>query len=516
MLQPALRRTKAGLQASVTRSIPAPVGGWNARDPLSAMPQTDAVTLENWFPRANSVDLRPGAAHHVTGFSNNEPKTLLPWNGEASQRLFAATNTGIYEVTTAGTVGSSVQARTNGYCTYTNFTVAGGTYLFVANGVDSLVSYNGTTWAVPAITGVTLTSVKNVAVIKRRLWLVANNSATAYYLPVGTVAGAVATLALGQVFSRGGYLVAIGSWTIDGGDGQDDYSVFVSSEGELAVYKGSDPSTATDWALVGVYYVGEPLGVKCLQKFGGDLLYLSQNGLFPLSKTLLSATISYRPALTSKIDTAFTEAVAQYGALADRWSVCVYPRGSVLLVNIPVTSTYSKQYAMNTITGAWTVFSGWSSACFEVFQEELYFTTTGSVAKGWTGESDFGANITGTALQAYSPLGAAGLNKHVELLRPIIDCSQATQIRYSLNADYVLTSQYSVTQLNSADQSLWGTATWGNSLWGGGGRSRIVRDWITVFAREGFVFSLGMQVRTSRSQIRWISTDFLYRKGGVL
>ena len=36
-------------------AIPAPVGGWNARDSLDAMPPTDAIKLVNWIPRAGYV-----------------------------------------------------------------------------------------------------------------------------------------------------------------------------------------------------------------------------------------------------------------------------------------------------------------------------------------------------------------------------------------------------------------------------------------------------------------------------
>ena len=41
-------------------SIPAPVGGWNARDSLANMAPTDAVVLENMFPNVSNVVLRGG------------------------------------------------------------------------------------------------------------------------------------------------------------------------------------------------------------------------------------------------------------------------------------------------------------------------------------------------------------------------------------------------------------------------------------------------------------------------
>ena len=45
---------------SVSASFPAPVGGWNARDPLAAMDPADAVKLVNFIPNTTSVTLRQG------------------------------------------------------------------------------------------------------------------------------------------------------------------------------------------------------------------------------------------------------------------------------------------------------------------------------------------------------------------------------------------------------------------------------------------------------------------------
>ena len=43
-----------------TASIPAPIGGWNARDSLANMSPTDAVQLINWFPTPTDVTMRKG------------------------------------------------------------------------------------------------------------------------------------------------------------------------------------------------------------------------------------------------------------------------------------------------------------------------------------------------------------------------------------------------------------------------------------------------------------------------
>jgi len=45
---------------AATASVPAPIGGWNARDSLANMSPTDAVQLVNWFPTPTDVTMRSG------------------------------------------------------------------------------------------------------------------------------------------------------------------------------------------------------------------------------------------------------------------------------------------------------------------------------------------------------------------------------------------------------------------------------------------------------------------------
>lgn len=55
------RALKAQKSRSVVKTLPAPTGGWNARDALSAMPEEDAVALVNFFPETTDVLLRYGS-----------------------------------------------------------------------------------------------------------------------------------------------------------------------------------------------------------------------------------------------------------------------------------------------------------------------------------------------------------------------------------------------------------------------------------------------------------------------
>lgn len=519
MRQPLLRKSSGrGLQRATPASLPAPVGGWNARDPLAAMPPEDAIVLENWFPKAADVELRPGCEQWASGFVA-EPKALMAWNGPTSRKLFASTATGIYDVTSATAIGASVSTVTTGYVQSANFNVAGGSYLIVVNGQDKLKLYNGTTWqdidgvSVPAITGLATTSLQNVAVLKKRLWFVQKNSMSAWYLPTAAIGGALAEFPLGQVFGRGGHLVAIGNWTIDGGDGSDDYGVFMSSEGEVAVYKGTDPASAATWQLVGVYYIGEPLGNNCFCKYGGDLLILCQNGLFPLSRALQSTTVDRSSALTAKIDTAFTEAATLYGGNPG-WQAIAFPQGSLVLVNVPVTDGYTEQYVMNSITGAWCKFTGWFATAWEVFDKQLYFASDTKTAKAWSGRSDFGAAVVGRAQQAYSYFKARSRQKHFKLVRPVVTLDGNVTLRIGMDTDYAVSEFTSLTTAAPLVGYVWDTARWDQITWAPGNETK--REWATIFAKECYAAALRLQCSTTSVNLKWTATDFVYETGGIL
>lgn len=508
-------------------SRPAPVGGWNARDPLAAMPKIDAIVLDNFFPETGDVTLRPGKVAWNTGLTGNA-RSFLPYNGGAVQKLFISTTANIYDMTAAGVIGAAVATCTNGQWESVNFSNAGGTFLTAVNGVDSLKSYNGTTWtditgaSTPAITGVTTSTLSNLCLHKRRLWFVQNNSMNAWYLGTDAISGVATSFPMGAIFPRGGYIVAQIAWTVDGGVGLDDYFVTVTSEGELAIYQGVDPSSASTWGLVGVYYIGQPIGKKCLIKYGGDVLYLSQFGLVPLSKFLLanpqkpagytdeSVDVSY------KVDGALRASTILYGTIFG-WQALIFPNVNALIVNIPQSvDGVSVQYVMNTITKAWCSFSGWSTNCMAVFKNELYQATGTNTYKAWVGTSDAGTPITGTMQMAYDKLDY-NYQKNVSLVRPNIAVDNAATLSLAFDTDFkIFSGNSSVTSYTPpGGTALWDTGIWSTSVWTAG-LVPLAASWTTVPNIPGYLLSFRLQLTTSSSKFSWTSTDFLVKRAGIL
>lgn len=459
--------SKTGLSEGTTRkSVPytlrPPLGGLNTSSLLAAMPETDAVILDNWIAYPDRIEMRKGAANHVTGFAN-PVQGLHVWNGPTSRRLWATTAAGIYDATTAGAVGAPAVALTNGVTYSTLIATGAGHYLHVANGTDNLQRYDGATWTgVVAYGGLNTNTIGGLDVYRQRLFFIQKSTLLLWYLPVNSIAGAATSYDLGAIFRRGGSLIAIATWTIDGGTGPDDHLVVLSSEGEVAVFTGTDPSLAASWALKGVYYVGKPVGPFALYKYGGDLLVLVESGLFPLSRAVLSATLDRSSSVSSKVEQGLIDLIASYGA-NNGWMMLNIPHIPALLVNVPGYPG-GLQFVMHSKSRAWSTFSGWVANCFALMNKTVYFGGSTFVATALEGASDFSANITATMLQAYSNFRQPR-DKHIKMMRPTFQANGAFNYTLGFASNFNGLQTENLVALSAGAASLWGTATWGTSLW---------------------------------------------------
>lgn len=493
---------------------PAPYGGWNARGNLANMDPLDAIQMDNIFPGVQEVQLRKGCIDWVTGFST-PLKSLMAYSSGTLSKLFTSTSTGIFDVTASGTAGSAVTTCTNGQWSSVNFTTPGGRFLVAANGADAVKNYDGSTWTLPTITGVSPSSLFYVTTHQKRLWFVENNSMNIWYLPVESIAGAAVQFPVGSLFKKGGSVAAIGSWTMDSGSGLNDLFVIVTTEGEMAAYQGDDPSSSSTWALVGVYETPRPLGRQPLLDFGGELLFLSQNGMIPVSKLAQSVIIDRSQQVSFKIDGAFLDAANLYAGNTG-WQMITHKAANVLLVNVPVsTDTLSYQFVMNTITKAWCRFIGWNATAWATLDGRLYFAGGSKVSQAWTGVNDAGVAIQGRALQAYTPLGLRR-QKQVSLVRPNLGFSGAAQISMTLDTDFKTFDGQTVLTYNPASSSgMWDVSDWDFALWDSGA-SIIEPTWMTVPNDLGYLHSFRLQIQTSVSTFSWTSTDFAYKPAGIL
>ncbi len=517
-------RAKFPPRKTTAYSLAAPVGGWNARDSIGDMPPLDAVSLVNWFPATTSVNQRHGFTIHASGI-DERVETLMQYSGGATNKLFAAHNSNITDVTNPGPVGpADVTGLASARWQYVNNTTSGGSYLQAVDGVDKMVVYDGSTWHADGdgspydVTNVDTADCAVIALFKERVWFAKNNTLEAWYLPAGQIGGAAVLLDLSSFASRGGYLMTIIDWTIDAGYGVDDLLAFITSNGEIIVYRGTDPSSAMTWNMVGVWWLGSPVGRRCAVKFGGDIALLCQDGLVPMASALQSSRVDPKVALSNKIQLAISQAVESYGANFG-WQVFPFPQQNMLIVNVPFDmQAGQQQFVMSTIqrsdgSYSWCNFQGMPAFCWELFQDQPYFGGYGYVGHAWNGLSDNNTNINTNGLQAFNYFNKPGLQKRFTMMRPTISTNGVPSILGQMNVQFNQSDPSAPLSFSPIPYGEWDTGLWDAALWGA--------DLFTISNWEGatgigYCGAPRLKTASKGLEINWIATDIVYETGGIL
>jgi hypothetical protein len=582
-------------QTALTASLPAPIGGWNARDSLAEMQPLDAVVMNNFFPTPTDVTLRKGYSLTASGISGRV-LSLMNYTKAVGYDLFAFANDKIYE--TKGTLTQVFSGLTTAKWQHINLTNSGGHFLIAASGVDPVLVYDGSKWAKQAttttaqtistitrggtgnltatlttasahglitgnrvtiagatesnyngtyvitvtsptvftytmatapsadatvvgtytvfgLTGVNSSTLANVNLFKNRLYYCQKDTLDFWYGGVDEVSGALTRFPLGGVARNGGYLQAMGTWTLDAGYGVDDLAVFVTSMGEVIVYKGSNPSDPTDWALVGVWQMGQTFTRRCFFKWGGDLLLLTQGGLLPLTAALQSSRLDPRVNLTDKIFYAVSQATTQYFAL-DGWQINFFASENMLILSIP-TASGMEQYVMHTITKSWARFTGIEAYCWEVSGDaDIHFGGQGIVGDFYQVTSDNGTNIVATCQQAYNYFETRGMQKRFTLVRPILQTDNGVPtVLCGISTDFDTTPLTNQIAFNPSitNTGIWDASLWDQANWGGGLVTTKIWQGVTGL---GYAGSININVASQGIELHWASTDYVMEKGSVI
>jgi hypothetical protein len=444
-----------------------------------------------------------------------------------AQTISTITRGGAGNLTATLTTASPHGLVTGNRVTITGATEANynGTYVITVTGASTFTYTMATapaanasvvgSYTVLGITGVNSNVFVNVNMCQNRLFFVQKDSMTFWYLNVESIAGAALDFPLGAIARSGGFLQAMGTWTLDAGYGVDDLSAFVTSMGEVIVYKGTNPSDPTNWSEVGVWQLGQTFSRRCFYKFGGDLLLLTQDGLVPMSGALQSSRLDPRINLTDKIYFAVSQAATVFYAEFG-WQINYFASENMLILNIPTGDGF-EQYVMHTITKSWARFTGVNAICWEVSgNNRIFFGADGYVGEFYTQPSDNGSNIVATAQQAYSYFDTRGQLKRFTLVRPILQTDNGLPtVLCGISTDFdtqPLTNQIAFNPA-TLDIGVWDTGIWDDANWGG--NLTTTKFWQGVTG-TGFAGSININVASQGIDFHWASTDYVMENGGVL
>lgn len=507
-------------------SFPAPIKGWNVRDPLPSMSPEYAPILDNVFCLPSEIQVRKGWSSWATGFTGNVESLATYYAATGSEKVFAGVNNAgacsLYDVTTSGAVGaaavSGLTAATFKSC---SFATTGGFFSYFVNGADNARTFDGTTWTnvsvgsgASQISGPASTIFVDVISHKRRLWFVPVNSLKVWYLPTDQLYGTAASYDFSPIFKKGGKIVKLDTWSIDAGEGLDDYFVVFTSTGEVAVYEGVDPASMSTWSLKGVFYIGAPVGnpgYTC--KYGGDLLLLNRDGIAQMSQSLMSSRVSAQIQLTDKIQPQLASDTLTYASNSG-WEILLYPPENMLVVNVPISTTASYQYVMNTISGAWSRWTGIPAKCLAFANDKLFFGGANYVGRMWDTQADSGAYITADILPAYQNFGRQSQLKRWSLARVVIGADGPASYGARMEVDFNTNpSSVNLPSATGTAASVYGTGRYGSAVYGGA--ISIQSKWKNVTG-IGHWGSLHVQVKTNTSDVRVYSCDVVMETGGTI
>lgn len=496
----------------------APVGGWNTRDSLDDMKEEDAVLLDNFFPGFGSCVLRSGSSSYATGMVS-AVEMVAEFNAGAARKFIAGANQNIYDISAAGAAVSLAAGFTSNRWETAQFDDAsGGARMGLVNGSDAPQIYNGTAVSAMTISGVGLTpaNLNGIHIYKSRSYFWDTRTQDFWYSATNALGGACTKFPLGRVQGTGGNMVAMGTWSRDSGSGMQDLAVFLLSSGDVLIYAGDNPGSATDWQLVGRYNIGAPISKRAVKKIGADLVMVTKAGYISLAATLQTGRFNeQKAAISSKIRGAAVEAVNTYGTLFG-WDICFYPTRNWLIVNAPLSATQAVQHVMNAETGAWCRFKNLNALCWGLYNDRLYFgRSDGTVYLADTGTSDAGSPISGEGQPSWNYLGDYRNSKRATGVKPVLRSTNGAP-SYTINVGFdfneVLLST-SITPAPVGSTSLWDVSDWDVTPWGD---DYTLSDAWSSVAGDGFAVSSKLKVTTTTQTIEWLNTTYLYEKGGVI
>jgi len=406
----------------IPKTLPAPLRGLILNENPAFMRPGAALLLDNWFPTDNTIRLRGGSQKWtrlgVTGTPDNRSiVSMFNYIAGSNKRMFAANATSLHEVTAGGDFGTPVAPAApnditlaNGnFSTATLATIDGTTYLIAVNDAgDYALRFNGTAWQqlrpgattpptlitgpvdTPVVEGLGLTQVWKY---RNRLFFIQGGSMNAWCLGVNNVGGELLQIPLSGAFTLGGSLLFGCAWSVSAGDGIDDKCAFVTTEGEIAIFTGTNPADATNWRQEGRYQITRPLGKNSWTRVGGDVLIATADGIVPISQALMKDTGQLEfSAITVNIHPMWMKEMIAKGNLP--WTMCKWDEfgglGALFVTWPGGASGDWRCGVVNTNTGAWCRITGWDAMCFTTLNRTMFFGTQ----KGRIMQADIGGYDT--------------------------------------------------------------------------------------------------------------------------
>lgn len=506
-------RLAIAAQVTITPTmLSSPIKGWNTRDALDAMDPLDAVVLDNFYPDAGGVNIRNGYQSYATGMGANAVATLAEYNAGTTRKFIAACSGKFFDISASGAVGAPL---ISGFSSDQWQVEAFLSRLFFVNGTDNAQVYDGSTFADANFTDVALNTLIGVLQYQQRLFFWQKNSTGFWFAPLNSLSGALSFYDLGAYAPKGGNIIAATTYSHDGGNGVQDFIVFIFSSGDCIIFFGNDPSNATVWSQVGRYRISPPVSPRAVCNYGAEAFLTTFDDHVPLQQQLVALKVGALPP-RSKISSAVQAAVSA-NLNAFGWQALYYPRGRRLIFNIPNPDGTFDQHVCNTGfadnngLNPWCRFKNMNAFCFGLFKDNLYFgSAAGTVFQADLGSMDLLGGVTAVGQQAWNTFDDPQ-RKHMTAIRPLVQSVGNVAFNFAVGFDYGDINVGSVIAIPTSG-SPWDTSPWDTSPWSA--EQAISTAW-RGSGGSGVAIGLALNI-ASTEPVKWLRSDLKYERGSAL
>lgn len=364
--------------------VPMPLSGMDAQMSSFEMSPQFAEEMLNAIPIGGEIHVREGFETKWTVGASQDP-TIMSYNFLGTKSILTA-SANAFRGLSGNVLDTYAGADRWSWDTLSN-------HLIAVNGTE-VRNFDGTVFSTPAWTGdVPPTPWVGVCTHNERAYFWRAGSLDFWYGDgVGAIAGPATEFPLSNLGNISGEITTMASWTVDAGHGMNDVLVIITTEGDVVLYEGLDPSDPNDWRLTGRYKMPHPINSdRITQRFGTDLLILSTEGVVSLSAIMRSAEASAAQTFSARIDPellGFTQFPPDIG-----WDLALDPAGKMILVNVPSGDDFI-QYGYSLKNKAWFTMGGIDAACWVSHSGRLWFVRQdGAVCQFGDVHTDDGAYI---------------------------------------------------------------------------------------------------------------------------
>ena len=476
--------------------IPAPSLGMNTRDSVSALDPREARLIRNMIAETGRLRIRKGKTSHQTVTGATSIGSMWTHEGVSDDVLLAAADGEIWDVTGTPSALTSANYSLNTWSmAQLNDTTIG------VNGTDTPWAFDGSAVGASGLSGsgLTIANLRTVRVVGTRLWFTEEDSADVWYLAPAAITGVLTKFNLSEQ-TKGGYCVGIYAFG--------PYTVFVMSTGEIVAYQG-DPGS--DFSKVKDYKAPKPIGYDPGLDVAGDLILMTTSG--PLPFEAIAAGLAFD-----------TTALQSWGKIAPSWVADFEASGSqagwnavffqgLVILNVQVDATTSKQWVFNTRGKAWSYFDGLDGYAFAELGGVLYFGDKASnTVWAYAGGTDDSEAIIATVRGGFSSPFQAQVNGQYTLARMNVAATGAVNGQIQVDVDY----QEAGIEAPEVPLSSSGSGPW-DEPWDGpwGTNGAPILRWSSVKG-FGWAVAVVLQFHSRADDLQYFACDLVVAPAGII